>query len=29
MPFMQCQIQIGTDWGTDAEIDALYVTKGY
>lgn len=29
MPFIQCQIQIGVDGGTDAEIDALYVTKGY
>ena len=29
IPYLQAQIQIGTDWGTDAEIDALYITKGY
>jgi len=28
-PYIQLQIQIGTDWGTDAEIDALYYTLGY
>lgn len=28
-PYIQVQIQIGVDGGTDAEIDALYVTKGY
>ncbi len=28
-PYLQLQIQIGTDGGTDAEIDGLYITKGY
>ena len=28
-PFIQCQIQIGTDGGIDAEVDAAYITKGY